>query len=168
MKCAAHLRRNNERALSGEGSLVLIIVAAIIGICGWFVWQYYKSTEEDARAYAEHSLHQLLFVHDAHYFDANLSATARPGYPPSQQRYILFQLTKLGVPVGPARLDGTVSYNSGQRSEDAQGHFIARVVYPAADAHAYIDIVRRNDRWRIDSFTCQWENKPAPTASVAP
>ena len=78
---ACGLRRKSESGLTGQGVLLLVIGGAIVFFVVWLGWNYTKSTEEEARAYADHVVQRLLFAHDAGYLDANLSARARPGYP---------------------------------------------------------------------------------------
>lgn len=154
-------RRSAEAALTGEGTLVLLITITIVIVGGWLIWQYSTSTEEEARAYADRSIQRLAFAHDANYLATNLSATALPGYPPTQQQYIMAHLTKLGVPVAPVKITGSVSHSSISDAQDPEARFKAHLIYPTVEAHVYLDVACRHGRWQIDSFAAEWHDKPA-------
>jgi hypothetical protein len=154
-------RRAGEVALTGESTLLLIIASAIVILCGWLAWRYSVSTEDEARAYAARTLDRLAFAHDANYLAANLSQLAPPGYPVRQQKFVIGSLTKLGVPVTPIKLKGTMTFGSAPDDQDPKGHFESHVIYPAADARLYLDVTRHNGVWRIDLFSFGWQDKPA-------
>ncbi len=137
--CTPH-PKCGEAALTGEGTLLLIIGCAVVILFGWLALAGIESTEERARAYANRSLQRLLFAHDGAYFASNLSVKARPGYPPNNQKYLISSLTKLGVPTAPLKIDGAVAYGSEPGAHDPTGRYDARAVYPSADAQFHIDV----------------------------
>lgn len=141
--------------------MVLLITITTVIVCGWLIWKYSASTEEEARAYVDRSVHRLAFAHDPNYLATNLSATALPDYPLSHQQWIMSCLTKLGVPVESAKITGSVSHNSISDAQDPEGHFKARLIYPKSEAYIYLDVACRHGRWQIDSFAAQWKDKPA-------
>lgn len=154
--------RSREAALASENVLLLVIGAMVVAGIAWFALRDAAGTEEEARAYADRTFHQLLFAHDAAYFDANLSASGRGGYPASQQRLLLYQLTKLGLPTAPVHPDGTLDYVEGEEGHFPHAHYEVTARYPTADAHAYLDITRHVGHWRIDYFTVMWQERKAP------
>jgi hypothetical protein len=154
-------RKVAETALTGEGILLLVIATAIVLVFVWLVWRYTKSTQEDARSYAERTMQRLLYEHDAKYFATNLGPKGLPGYPLNHQKYAIASLTKLGVPTAPVKLTGSVSYGSDPGAHDPRARFTSHVVYPAADARFYLDIARRNGLWQIDLFSFGWQDKPS-------
>jgi len=75
-------------------------------------------------------MERLLIAHDAGYFAENLSALARPGYPITQQKLIMANLTSLGTPSAPIKL---------VQKPVGSGHypvvyFTSRVTYPKTHA----------------------------------
>lgn len=157
-----------EAALTGEGTLLLIIAGAVMILCGWLALRGAEATDEQARAYAERTLHQLLLAHDAAYFAANLSPRARGQYPPSQQRYIISSLTNLGIPSSPVKVEGDISYGSDPGAQDPTGRFQASVVYPTVEARFYIDVARRQGLGRIDYFSASSNNRPDSGGIASP
>lgn len=171
MKCgwgSTHQRKAGEAALTGENTLLFIIAGTIVLLCCWLAWQYSASTDDEARTYAARALERLAVAHDASYFAANLSPVARPGYPASQQKYVMASLTSLGVPVGPIKLEGAVTFGSDPGAQDPKGHFESHIIYPVADARIYLDVARRGGFWQIDSFALEWQNKPARASVPSP
>lgn len=156
-----------EAALTGEGTLLLIIGCAVVIFFGWLALDGIESTEEGARAYADRCFQQLLFAHDGAYFASNLSAKARPGYPPNNQKYLISSLTKLGVPSAPLKMEGAISYGSEPGAHDPIGRYDARAVYPSADAQFHLEVTRRQGHWRIDFLSANWQerSKADPIAS---
>jgi len=154
-------RRIGEAGLTVEGAMVFLIMIAIVGAGWWLIWKYSASTEEEARAYADRSVQRLAFAHDPRYLASNLSDTALPGFPLSQQQWIMTCLTKLGVPVEPAKITGSVSHTSISDDKDPTARFDARLIYPKSEAHIYLDVACRHGRWQIDSFAAQWKDTPA-------
>jgi hypothetical protein len=157
-------RRRKEAGLTSDAVVVLLIGAAVVATIAWFAFRDAQGTENEARAYAERTLHRLCFAHDAGYFGANLSARGHSGYPESQQRLIIYELTHLGVPTAPLQISGTFSYGDSEGEHHPEAHYEATTSYANADAHFYLDISRQVGGWRIDYFTASWKDKTAPAA----
>jgi hypothetical protein len=148
--------------MASEAILPVIIVFALLAIVGWLAVAYLQSTDEEAREYAQYTMQRLLFSHDAKYFAANLSERARPGYPLSQQRLIIADLTSLGTPSAPIKL----VEEPAQSSTYPVVHFSSRVTYPRTHAYFGLTVARPNGRWQIDFIGFDWEHpsQPAPAS----
>lgn len=157
-------RRRQEAGLTSDGVVLLLIATAVVAFIVWFALRDARGTEEEARAYAERTFHRLCFAHDAAYFAANLSARGQSGYPASQQRLIIDELTQLGAPVTPLQITGTFSYGDSEGEHHPEAHDEATTAYAHSDAQFYLDISRHVDHWRIDYLTASWRNKNAPVA----
>ncbi len=160
------LRR--EAALTGEGTLLLIIACFVMIFFGWLAWRGSAATDAEARAYTERTLHQLLVAHDAAYLNANLSPRAKSGLSLAERGYIMASLTNLGVPSAPPKIEGDFTYGTQPGEQSPIGRFAARVTYPAADAHFDLIVARRQGLWRIDYFTATWQNTDAPGSAGTP
>ncbi len=161
--CRRPAANSRERGLTGSGILMLIVGTALVLLCGWLASSDSSAMEEESRAYARHSIERLAFAHDAQYLAANLSPAARPLYPADRQRYAFACLTKLGVPSGPVKLEGTLSRGTEPGDHDPRASFSSHVRYPKADAHFYLNVACRHGQWQIDYFAFDWQdNAGAP------
>lgn len=147
--------------MTGQG--VLLLVIAVAAVAGFLVLMYRGEAddEQEARKYAEQSLHELIFAHNAAYYAANLSARARRNNTPGWQRYVIDGLTKLGVPTAPLTINGDVTYENEIGNHGPLGHFRAHGTYAILDADFTMDVARRGGVWRIDFFTATWLDKNA-------
>ena len=156
--------RRGEAALTSDGILLLIIGCAVVAGLWWLGLHDAVGTEHEARAYADRTLHRLLFAHDAAYFASNLSALGRENYPRQQRDYIIYELTKLGTPSAPPQLDGSFDYVSDEAEHFPRGRYEASANYPTVTARFYLTVARHLGRWQIDYFAAAWKNKPASAA----
>jgi hypothetical protein len=152
------MKKHNCRFNRGEGLVVVIIMLAIVG--GGILWLYShkKALDRDARAFGRETINALAVKHDAQFFANNLGPQARLENPPSQQQYIIQQLTERGVPQQPIQIEEQVTFESG--FFEPRGFFTAHLLYPRGPATMQIAISHPVGKWQLDNFTFTSERPP--------
>src|ERR1700682_3994991 len=105
--------RNSSSKGEASGLVVLIILVCVVGGVFAYLYSHKKQAQNEGRAFARQVVERLALQHDIGFFAANLSGSARRGYPPSQQQAIINGLTQLGAPAQPIKIDGDIQFESG-------------------------------------------------------
>lgn len=135
---------------SGEGLVIVIILLVIIGGGVWYLFNNKNTMDREARAFGRQMVERLTVNHDLAFFSANLGPQARLDFPPSLQRDIIDQFTKLGVPNQPINIEEHVTFESHFFSP--RGDFIAHLFYPTQTGTMQIGISHPVGKWQLDSL----------------
>jgi hypothetical protein len=169
-------RKVGEAGFSVESIMPIVVGVIVIGVLAYFGWTYLHSTDQEGRDFAEQSVQRLLFRHDADYLEKNLNPKVRPRFPLLERQDLMKDLTKLGAPIKPVKLQGTVGLSSSGGTQDPEGRFEAPVDFRAVQARLHLNVIRHSGRWWIDLIAFDWKSKvpprqatpvPTPTATLA-
>lgn len=136
---------------SGEGLVVVIILLVIIGGGVWWLFNNKNTMDREAHAFGRQVIERMTVNHDLNFFSSILSPQARLDFPPSLQRDIIDQFTKMGVPNQPINIEERVSFESHFFSP--RGDFIAHLFYPTQTGTLQIAISHPVGKWQLDSLT---------------
>jgi hypothetical protein len=145
------LKQTHRFKRSGEGLVLLIIVAAVIGAGAWYLFSTKAEMDREARQFARETAKRLTVDHDAAYLAEHLSPQAKLDNPPSQQQYIIQRFTQFGVPAQPIQMDENVTWES--YFFEPHGFFTAHLYYPTQTAMLQLAVSHPVSRWQIDNIT---------------
>jgi hypothetical protein len=145
------LKQTHRFKRSGEGLVLLIIVAAVIGAGAWYLFSTKAEMDREARQFARETAKRLTVDHDAAYLAEHLSPQAKLDNPPSQQQYIIQRFAQFGVPAQPIQMDENVTWES--YFFEPHGFFTAHLYYPAQTAMLQLAVSHPVSRWQIDNIT---------------
>jgi len=136
---------------SGQGLVILIIVLVLVGGGLWYLYSHKQQMDKEARAFGRETIQQLVVNHDFAFLSTHLSPQARLDMPPSQQQFLIQQMTELGVPAQPIKTDENISWES--HFFEPHGFFTAELNYPAGQGKLEVAISHPVSRWQLDNIT---------------
>jgi hypothetical protein len=144
-------KTNRRIQTSGQGFVVLIIVLVLIGGGLWYLTTHKQKVDKEARAFGREMIERLAVNHDLQFFTDHLSPQARLDMPPSQQQFLVQQMTELGVPAQPIKIEENVTWQS--HFFEPQGFFTAELDYPAGQGKIELAIDHPVSRWQVVNVT---------------
>lgn len=151
-----NMKLSSRSKQSGQGLILVIIVAAIILGLLWYLYSTAQSTRADAIRYGHDVINRLVINHDRALLDQDLGAQAKLEMPPSQRDYVVQSFAKWGVPSQPIQIDDNVTFDStlfGLVKYSPHGFFTAHLNYPAQPVTMQIAISQGATKWLIDNIT---------------
>jgi hypothetical protein len=136
---------------SGQGLVILIIVLILVGGGLWYLYSHKQQMDKEARAFGRQMIERLAVNHDLAFFSSHLSPQARLDMPPSQQQFLIQQMTELGVPAQPMKIDENITWES--HFFEPHGFFTAELNYPAGQAKLELAIDHPVSRWQVVNLT---------------
>ena len=143
--------QNSSNKGEASGLIVLIILVCVVGAGLGYLYSHKKQAQNEGRAFARQVVERLALQHDVGFFAANLSGQARAEYPQSQQLLIITNLTQLGAPAQPIKIDGDIQFESG--FFEPRGIFRATLNCPGRQGFIDLAISRTTGQWEIDNVT---------------
>jgi hypothetical protein len=143
--------QNSSNKGDASGLIVLIILVCVVGAGLGYLYSHKKQAQNEGRAFARQVVEHLALQHDVGFFAANLSGQARAEYPQSQQLLIITNLTQLGAPAQPIKIDGDIQFESG--FFEPRGIFRATLNCPGRQGFIDLAISRTTGQWEIDNVT---------------
>jgi hypothetical protein len=147
-KRARHVR---EKA---EGLVLVIVILAIFGGAGWYLYSSRHNSEKEAWAYAREVAEHIALERDARFIDLNLSSPAQVEMPPSFRERLLTHLGELGAPDKRINLTGKVTFSS--YFFEPHGSFRAEINFPARPVYLDMSISPSRGPWQIDALNLTW------------
>ena len=149
------LKLNSRRNESGEGLVIVIILAVIIlGGLGW-LYSHKRAMDREGRAFGREMIEKLAVQHDLNFFSQNLGPQARLDNPPSQQQLLMAKFQELGVPAQPIKIEENMVWES--HFFEPKGYFVAHLNYPAQPATVQIAISHPVGKWQLDNLTMTFD-----------
>src|SRR4029453_9897447 len=159
---------NSKRKSSGQVVVLLIIVLALLGGAWWWLNSNKENAAKEGTGFAKEAFQKIAVQHDANFFNSRLSPQARTNFPASAQQEFMNEIVRLGAPVRPVDVQGTIEFNS--QFFEPHGSFHGRIYYPARYADMDLTISHPVGRWQIDeiAFVPQREEPAAPAPPAPP
>jgi hypothetical protein len=143
--------KNDRYKTSGEGLVVVIILLVLIGGGVWWLFAHKKAMDKEARAFGHEMIQRMTVQHDLAFFTDHLSPQAKLDYPPSDQQLLMSQLTQLGVPAQPIKIEESVTWES--HFFEPSAFFTAHLNYPAGPGELQIAINHTVSKWQLLNVT---------------
>ena len=144
-------KTNSRFNESGQGFVILIILLVLIGGGLWYLYSHKQKVDKEARAFGREMIQRLVVNHDFQFFTDHLSPQARLDMPPSQQQFLIQQMTEAGVPAEPIKIDENIMWQS--HFFEPQGFFTADLNYPAGQGKIELAIDHPVSRWQVVNVT---------------
>ena len=130
---------------------VLVVLLAVIGIGLWLLFSYRNGMRDEGRAFGRQVIDRVAVQHDANFLAASLGPQARLNMPPPMQQELMDRLRQLGTPVGPANVQGDITFQS--QFFEPRGMFNAQLNYPAGSVRLDVAISHPVGRWQVDNIS---------------
>src|SRR2546423_8898979 len=150
------MKLSSRSKQSGQGLILIIIVAGIVLGLLWYLYSTAQSTQRDAIRYGHDVINRLAVNHDRSLLDQDLGAQAKMDMPPSQRDYMIQQFARWGAPAQPIQIADNVTFDStlfGLVKYSPHGFFTAHLNYPAQPVTMQIAISQGATKWLIDNIT---------------
>src|SRR3954463_293622 len=151
------LNRNHRDRETGDGLVVLIIFLALIGGGIWWLYSHKTAMDKEGRAFGRQMIEALTVKHDKAFWVNNMGPQCRVDNPPSAQEALIMQLTEMGAPAQPIKIDEQMTWES--QFFEPKGYFTAHLNYPGRGATMQIAVSHPVSRWQLDYVTCAPERE---------
>ncbi len=148
------IKRASHVGDKGEGLVLVIVMLAILGGAGWYLYSSRHNSEKEGWAYAREIAEHIALQRDARFIDLNLSSRAEVEMPPSFRERILTHLGELGAPNKRINITGKVTFSS--YFFEPHGSFRAEINFPARPVYLDISISPSRGPWQIDALNLTW------------
>ena len=145
------LNRKHRDRQAGDGLIVLIIFLALIGGGIWWLYSHKTAMDKEGRAFGRQMIEALTVKHDKAFWVNNMGPQCRIDNPPSAQEALITQLTEMGAPAQPIKIDEQMTWES--QFFEPKGYFTAHLNYPGRGATMQIAISHPVSRWQLDNVT---------------
>jgi hypothetical protein len=135
---------------SGQIFGVLIVLAAILGVGFWWLFNSRNTARNEGRAFGRQVIERLVINHDANFLANSLGPQAKLDLPPMAQQDLIQKLQQLGTPVGPLNVQGDIYFES--QFFEPHGSFNALLNYPTGAMRMDLAVSHPVGRWQIDTI----------------
>jgi hypothetical protein len=94
---------------------------------------------------------EIAVKHNKAFMANNLAPQAKIDLPPSSQEALIMQLTEMGVPAQPIKIEESMVWES--QFFEPKGYFTAHLNYPARGAAMQLAISHPVSKWQLDNVT---------------
>lgn len=150
------MKLNSRSKQSGQGLVLVIIIAVILLGILWYLYNTKAGTRRDAIRYGHDVINRLVVNHDRSILDQDLGPQAKMDMPPSQRDYVIQNFTKWGVPSQPIQIEDNVTFDTsffGLIAANPHGFFTAQLNYPAQPVTIQVAVSQGATKWLIDNIT---------------
>lgn len=157
------MKLNSRLKLSGQGLVLVFIIAAILVGLWWYLHSTKVSTEKEAIVYGHDVINKLVINHDRSPLDNDLAAQAKMEMPPSQRDYVIQRLTQFGAAQQPIQIEDNISFDpvlGGLISTNPHGIFTAHLNYPGQAVTLQLATSQGTTKWLIENITITMGNQP--------
>ena len=144
-------QQNPRHNQAGDGLVVVIIFLALIGVGVWWLHSHKNEMDKEGRAFARQMIEEITVKHNKAFLANNLAPQAKIDLPPSSQEALIMQLTEMGVPAQPIKIEESMVWES--QFFEPKGYFTAHLNYPARGAVMQIAISHPVSKWQLDNVT---------------
>jgi hypothetical protein len=161
----AALPTSSRRREGGQVLVLFLIVLAVLGGIGWWLFTSRDQSGQAARAFAREAGLKLGREHDQKFLDVHIGPEVQTRYPPSYRERLLTKLRGLGVASDDVQVEGDVAFTSHFFSP--HGRFKVLLGYPdTRKAELYLVVSNPHPWWQIDEINLVWY--PPATGAGAP
>ncbi len=146
----------SRRNLAGEGLVLILIVAVILLVIGWYLYSTKSATDKECRTYGHDIINRYIVNHDPAVLDNELSPEMKMKFPPSTKQLTIQHLAQLGAPQQPIQIEDNVTFDSsffGLISYAPHGFFTAHLNYPGQELLLQIAVSHPQTKWQVDDIT---------------
>ena len=150
------MKLSSRSKQSGQGLVLVIIVAVIILGIVWYLYSTKSATQRDAIRYGHDIINRLAVNHDRSILDNDLDPQAKIEMPPSQRDYLIQRFAQFGVPEQPIQIDDNVAFDTsffGLISANPHGIFTAHLHYPGQPVTLQLATSQGATKWLINNIT---------------
>ena len=157
------MKLSSRSKLSGQGLVLVLIVAVVLLGIGWYLYSTKAASERDGIRYGHEVINRLVVNHDRSLLEQDLSARTKLEMPPSQRDYVIQRFAQLGTPQQPIQIEDNVAFDTsffGLIAANPHGIFTAHLNYPGQAATLQIATSQGATKWLIENITLSMGNQP--------
>jgi hypothetical protein len=150
------MKLSSRSKYSGQGLVLILIVAVILLVIGWYLYSTKTATDRECRTFGHDIINRLVVNHDKAVFDNELSPEMKLKFPPSAKELAIQHLAQMGVPQQPIHIEDNVTFDSsffGLVSYAPHGFFTAHLNYPGQELLLQIAVSHPQTKWQVDDIT---------------